>query len=209
MHCKPAGSPATAATLPTVTDWAEHPEFPRLRDALRAAAPRAVPWAGTLYRSVAPAYAAGRHILSGRGAFEAGGRFNAPGLYPTVYASLDPQTAMAETLASCRYWGLPEEEALPRVFVAIRARLGQVLDLRDGGERQRIRLSLERMVQCDWRRAQGQGQEALTQALGRAAYDAGLEALLVPSAAAEGGNAVIFPERLGERSSLAAQRVRE
>lgn len=194
--------------LAAVNEWAEHPEFPRLREALRAAAARAGPWAGTLYRSVSPAYSSGRHILSGRGAYEAGGRFNAPGLFAAVYASMEPETAMAETLASCRYWGLAEEDALPRVFVAIRARLARVLDLRDGGERQRLRLSLERMVQCDWRVAQGQGQEALTQALGRAAHDAGLEALLVPSAAATGSNAVIFPERLGETSSLAAQRVK-
>ena len=86
-------------------------------------------------------------------------------------------------------------------------RLARVLDLRDGGERQRIRLSLERMVQCDWRVAQGQGQEALTQRWA-CRTTRGLRHCSCPAAAATGSNAVIFPERLGETSSLAAQRVK-
>ena len=50
------------------------------------------------------------------------------------------------------------------------------------------------------------GREALAQALGRIAFQEGLEGLLVPSAQArKGKNLVMFPENLQKGSSLAIQ----
>ena len=52
------------------------------------------------------------------------------------------------------------------------------------------------MAGHDWRRAQRRNAESLTQALGLAASDLGLHALLVP-AATGGSNIVVFPGNLG------------
>lgn len=154
------------------------------------------------FRSAAPRHA--RRPLSGRGAHIAGGRWNAPGSFPVVYASLDLDTALAETLAFPRSRARPDHAALPRTFVSFHARLGRVLDLTRGRTRQRLGVSLARMVCGDWRDDLEHGRTCLTHHLARAARDAGFEAILVPSAAKPGGvNLVLFPDRLLPGSRLA------
>src|SRR3954447_25834036 len=54
-----------------------------------------------------------------------------------------------------------------------------------------------------WWPAPEAGDEAFTQAIGRAAYDAGFEAVKLPSVRRKGGtNLNVFPERLREGSSV-------
>ena len=75
--------------------------------------------------------------------------------------------------------------------------------LTDGSIRQRLQVSRERMVAEDWRRANEKGREALCQAIGRAAFDAGFEGILVPSAQDENGrNLIVFPDQLKPDSGL-------
>ena len=110
---------------------------------------------------------------------------------------------MEETLAYFRYYRIPEQAAMPRLFVALDVRLSMVLDLRDGALRQCLRVSRKRMIASDWRSAHDQGQVSITQVLGWAACSAGLEGLLVPSAARrEGSNLVIFPANLRPPGSV-------
>ncbi|HLW65477.1 MAG TPA: RES family NAD+ phosphorylase, partial [Gemmataceae bacterium] len=94
---------------------------------------------GVVYRSTSPKYASEADLVTGRGSAQFGGRWNPIGI-AAVYASLTPETAMAETLASNRYYGLPVEDAMPRVFVAVRVRLKRVLDLRDRTIRRRLQI---------------------------------------------------------------------
>ena len=94
-------------------------------------------------------------------------------------------------------------EALPRVLVALEVRLVETGDLTSGTARKRLRVSRRRMRAEPWRRSQEGGREALTQAIGRAAFEAGFEALIVPSAAdPAGANLVVFPGRLSPGSRL-------
>ncbi len=90
-----------------------------------------------------------------------------------------------------------------RVFCAVELDLSRVLDLTAGEVRRRLVVSQSRMVAEDWRRQADAGKEALTQAIGRAAFSAGIEGLLVPSAALRGGaNMVVFPPNLEPRSRV-------
>lgn len=183
--------------MTTAAPLAPHPEFARLRAALERLSREAAPFAGVVFRSVSPRFAEDPDILGGVGAQRCGGRWNPPQVMPAVYASLTPEAALAETTESLRRAGIPPEFALPRVFVALRVRLPRVLHLTDGALRRRLRVSRRRMVQTNWRREQDAGREALTQALGRAAFVVGLEGLVVPSAATRRGeNLVAFPGRL-------------
>ena len=110
---------------------------------------------------------------------------------------------MAETFASFRYFGIPLEDAMPRTFVAIRARLRKVLDLSQGDVRKRLQVSLERILHVDWRKELQGGRVPVTQALGQAAFEVGLEGLLVPSAQSRNGmNLLVFPSKLKEGSEL-------
>lgn len=157
---------------------------------------------GTVYRSCAPKYATSADLLSGEGSRLYGGRWNPPGV-TSVYGSFDPETAMAETLAGSNYFGIPVHSAMPRVFVAIEFKLSAVLDLTDGGIRKSLGISESRMLDCDWRRESKKGSDALTQAVGRAASETGLEAILVASAAIDDGeNLVVFINNLQRGSRL-------
>jgi RES domain-containing protein len=104
---------------------------------------------------------------------------------------------MTETLAYARYYRLSIGASMPRVFVELEADLKNVIDLRDGNTRQRIRVGKRAMMTEDWHRATDLGHEALTQAIGRVVHEIGLEGLIVPSAqTGSGSNLVIFPANL-------------
>src|SRR5947209_7340439 len=121
-------------------------------------------WRGTAYRSTALHYQKPGEILSGEGSRRHGGRWNPRGELAAVYASLDPETAMAETLAHLRYYRLPERAAMPRVFWAIEAYLSQVLDLGSPQVRRLLAISLDRLRGEDWRRTATTPAGSLTQA---------------------------------------------
>lgn len=176
------------------------PPLKQLTERLRAIRP--VTLSVTGYRSTTPRYAREADITSGAGSRKFGGRWNPPGI-AAVYMCLTPEGAMEETLAHFRYYGMPIHSAMPRTFVAIRARLSRVLDLSDGAVRQRMRISEARMLKTDWRKEMDAGRLPLTQLVGRAAFDAGFEAIRVLSATHTGEtNLIVFPENLLRSSSL-------
>lgn len=134
-----------------------------------------------------------------------GGRWNPIGV-AVVYASLTPETAMAESLAHNRHYGVPVEDAKPRTFVGIEVKLNKVLDLRDGKVRQRLRVSKTQILTVDWRKEAKAGREPITQRLGKAAHASDWEGLIVPSVADPGGyNLLIFPDRLALDSEVKVQ----
>jgi hypothetical protein len=110
---------------------------------------------------------------------------------------------LAEAKANHLYYGLDPADALPRVIVAVNLKLAKVLDLTDGIVRKTLAISATRMRDDDWRALNRRGAESLTQAIGRAAYQGNLEALIV--AACDGGkNLVWFPGNLrhGSRAMI-------
>jgi RES domain-containing protein len=174
-----------------------HSDSDRLARALTRCAARSTSWFGQVYRCSSPLYANKDDLLTGAGSKSVGARWNPPGSFRTIYTSLDPHTAVDEALAHFVHYGLPIAKAMPRVIVSLHARLHQVLDLTDGSVRHVLGISERRMLDEPWRQEQRKGREALTQAIGRLAFDDNWEALLVPSAARVGGvNLVIFPANL-------------
>jgi RES domain-containing protein len=152
-------------------------------------------WMGDAFRSTAVRYASRDDLLTGQGAKSAGGRWNPAGGFATVYTSLTPETALAEYLAHYRYFGWPLSSAMPYVMVGLEITLQKVLDLTDGRVRSSLGVSEARMLDTRWRKAGT--HESLTQAIGRCAFEAELEAILVPSSAALGEvNLVVFPGNL-------------
>jgi RES domain-containing protein len=161
---------------------------------MRQCASLAAVWSGEVYRSATPRYARTGDIVTGAGSAKTGGRWNPPGSFPTVYASLQPEAAMAESLATFRYYGWDLYNAMPRVFRALEAHLSRVLDLRRPEILLDLGLWLEAAQHEDWRALQRAGRESATQMMGRAAFESGLEGLLVPSFASPANtNLVAFP----------------
>ena len=179
----------------------DDPGSSHLQAAIKWSAEAATPWVGVTFRSAAQAYAAATDQLSGEGSKRHGGRWNPVGV-AAVYSSLTPETAMAEALAHVRYYQLPIHRALPRLFVALRFELSQVLDLSSQAALGELGVTPQE-IDCDWRRSSKMASQPMTQALGQAAAAAGVEAIIVPSVAdREGKNLVVFRTNL-LRSSIA------
>jgi len=178
------------------------PTLDQLKSRLTRLLPSAVAFAESVYRSSTPKYANEWDLLTGEGSTRHGGRWNPIGM-AVVYASLTPETAMVETLANNRYYGIPVEDAMPRTFVAIAVSLQAVLDFRGGLVRQRLQVSLDRILTADWRKESRAGREPITQTIGRAASEVGLEAIIAPSAVdPKGHNLVVFPNNLHADSEI-------
>jgi RES domain-containing protein len=144
-------------------------------------------------------------MVTGVGSARAGGRWNPRASFPTVYASLEPETAMSESMATFRYYGLSPHSALPRLFRAIEVKLAVVLDLREVPLANPLPFWVRLGLREDWRALQDHGRESTSQAIGRAAWLAGLEGLIVPShACPKGSNAVLFPKNLRPGSRIDA-----
>lgn len=181
----------------------QHPDTDSLRRGMARCLEYVAPFSGIIYRAVATRYANRNDLLTGKGAKIYGGRWNPPGLFCVVYGTPDPHAALAETLNTYGQYGIPQEQRLPLVLAAINVRLQRVLDLTCGKIRSRLGVSEERMLEADWRTAQAKNSEGLTQAIGRLAREARIEALLVSSARLKKGeNLVIFPDQLTKLSRL-------
>jgi RES domain-containing protein len=155
-----------------------------------------------VFRSAPPQYADSKLLIDGGGAKRTGGRWNPRGV-AALYCALTPEAALAEALAYARYMGWPVSRGFPRVIVALRVKLSNVLDLTDRSIRRRLGVSAERMTTTDWRKEVAGGRIPLTHLIGRAAFDVGLEGLLVASASGKAApNIVIYPVNLLRSSTV-------
>ena len=112
-------------------------------------------------------------------------------------------------MAYFRYYGLRDEDAMPRLMVAIHFRLSKVLDLTDLSVRRKLDVTLSDIKEEDWREIQEQGKESLTQAVGRAVAAAGFEGLIAPSAQVpKGVNVTYFPDNKKAASLVSARKRR-
>ena len=124
-------------------------------------------FSGTVYR-ICPARSAG-NLVSMRGSFLHGARYNIRGYFGTLYTSLSRETARREM---ARYF-----TAAPRggfVEASILLRLNRVVDLTN--------TRLLRRPGVEWGQLIGT-RYAITQEIGLRAWESGIEALLAPSAA--------------------------
>jgi RES domain-containing protein len=173
----------------------DHPDFDLHLRRMTAIVACAGPLLDVVFRCAEPTYATEGDLLTGEGSRKNGGRWNPPSSFATVYTAFSDATALAEAKANHVYYGLDPADALPRVIVAVNLKLAKVLDLTDGIVRKSLAISATRMRDDDWRASNRRGAESLTQAIGRAAYQSSLEALIVP--ACDGGmNLVWFPGNL-------------
>lgn len=169
-----------------------NPRFPGLREIIEAHPEWLKPWAGMFFRFQTIDFPMPKHVLGGEGAYKRGGRWNRPGI-AAVYGSTNDVTALEESKANDRYYGLVTKT--PRLVVAIDAQLVGVLDLTSAGMRRALGVTLDELAEEDWRKLLEAGQESLSQALGRAAAAVGASGLLAKSAVVrQGVNVVVFPK---------------
>lgn len=158
-------------------------------------------WGGVVFRSVPLEFAKPEQIVDGQGARKSDARWSPPGNIKALYCSLRPGTAAEESMSLFEAVGLKRATVKPRLIVGIRYRLMAVIDLEklvgaiQGAD-------LAELTTEEWQKLNAKGRETQGQALGRALFDARVEAFLVPSARIPGAtNLVIFPQNL-RRTSL-------
>lgn len=127
-------------------------------------------FAGTLYRALNPLWA--RDPLSGSGAAQFGGRFNAKGT-PALYTSLRPETAMREANQAGAFQ--------PITLVAYAAEIEKIFNATDSDALASVGFEAATLADACWRDAMFAGKVAATQQLSRSLIEQGFSGMLAPS----------------------------
>jgi RES domain-containing protein len=122
---------------------------------------------GTVYRICPARY--GGSVVSMRGSWLHGARYNIRGYFGALYTSLAIETARREL---ARYYTVPPMGGL--VEASIDLRLTRVLDLTDRKLLRHARIAWKHLIEAGYH---------ATQEIGLRAWENGIEALLAPSAA--------------------------
>jgi RES domain-containing protein len=172
---------------------APHPDFPQYFAAL--ADPALLrPWSGDVLRTALPRWVSQPYRLTGVGALLSGSRWNVMKLFPAVCFSTAVATANAEAEAWAQRYGFAVSALKPQTRFTARLEFQALLDLTSGPALGALGLNTADLTTCDWKAEQDADREALTQAVGRAAFERMAEGLVVPSARHPGGvNVVLFP----------------
>ncbi len=180
-----------------------YPKYDRLRDVLSDLCTNEVrPCCVRLYRFASLDYAHNKTFLSGEGALFCDTRFGLKGRYRILYGSTSPELAMQEVLAAYKYFGI-QCPSMHHIIRSFECDLTYTLDLASPHICALLGVSVNKIKTSDWRKAISAGREALTQAIGRDAFQCGLEALLAPSVHADKDfNVVIFPDNLNRQDSV-------
>lgn len=125
---------------------------------------------GTLYRALNPLWA--REPLSGAGAAQFGGRFNARGT-PALYTSLRPETAMREANQAGAFQ--------PITLVAYAAEIEKVFNATDTGALASIGFDAAMLADPCWRDTMLTDKISGTQRLARSLIEQGFSGMLAPS----------------------------
>ena len=127
-------------------------------------------FAGTVYRICPVQYAA--NMVSMRGSLLHGARFNIRGYFGALYTSLSLETAHWEM---ARYFTVPPMGGFVQASIGLK--LTRVADLSSRRLLRKAGVSWEQLVES---------RHTATQEIGLRAWETGIEALLVPSAADPG-----------------------
>lgn len=157
---------------------------------------------GVAYRIVHAKYAAS--TLSSIGSLKFGGRYNPPQAFEALYLASNPVTALQEVNAVVQTEdGLLGVKGPPRILLSVDYQLQAILDICHPENQSVLETNLSELI-APWRPLNAEGQMALTQMLGTAAYNLqSIEALKVPSARDPNtNNLVVFVNRLSDNSFL-------
>ncbi|MBV8906129.1 MAG: RES family NAD+ phosphorylase [Acidobacteriia bacterium] len=124
-------------------------------------------FSGTVYRICPARYS--ENVVSMRGSLLHGARYNLRGYFGALYTSLSKETARREV---ARYFTVPPIGGF--VEASIDLQLNRVLDLTDRKLLRQAKLQWKQLIQARF---------YATQEIGLRAWECGMEALLVPSAA--------------------------
>lgn len=100
--------------------------------------------------------------------------------------------------------GIPDTQALPVIVKAIEVKFHVTLNIAEAAVMKALDRNIHELTQQRWQDEQNLGREALTQAIGRAAFMTGIEGIFVPTdyGAEKECNLIIFPGNLKPASAI-------
>jgi len=125
-------------------------------------------------------------IVTMDGAYLYGGRYNTEMVFGALYLSESPEACAAEMRRRPR---TPPDYFVGKINVTVQ----KICDLTDPALLEKLNLEIGNLCEDDWER---------TQILGNLIRDAGFEGVLVPSAAGNYKNLVLFLDRFTSESSV-------
>lgn len=141
-------------------------------------------FAGTCFRHQATQW---QFSQPGAGARTAGGRWNPPGSFATLYLAESEEIAAAELRRLAARQGRDLDDFMPRHLLEYRVELSNALDLTTEAAQSEVGLTASDLAGDDL---------ATSQAVGEVAHHLGREAVRAPSAAGAGSIVALFVERL-------------
>ena len=150
-------------------------------------------FSGTVFRVVPDKLR--RRVLSTEGNRYYSGRYHIAGETGILYTSLGEDVALRELARHAARATLQGGLATGRIKV----RLQRVLDLTDEGNLRKLGVSREDLTSPNY---------ALTQAISMHVRTVGFQGILVPSAAGDGKNLVVFENNLAEGCSFDVEQIR-
>lgn len=134
--------------------------------------------------------------LSAVGSILAGGRYNPKGLFEVLYLSENAETTLREVgFASSVEGQFAAQPIKPYLLLSVKFKLQRVTDISQP-ESWAILETSRAVLTAPWRSVQARGELPPTHALGIAARELGLEALVVLSATDGKTNLAVFPDNL-------------
>jgi RES domain-containing protein len=171
-----------------------HKTFPDFFRVLKSAPGLFKARAEDVFRQGVPQWISRPYRYTGVGSVMKGARWSVKGLLPTLYGSTTLETLTAEAYYKAARAGWTPADFQPQLTIHMRWELQAVLDLTDAATLATLGVTKNDIVTCDWEAEQAKGEEALTQAIARAAFENLAEGLVVPSARDPNGvNLVYYP----------------
>ncbi len=130
-----------------------------------------------------------------------GGRWMAKGITQVAYASVTENIALKEASHNFTRYGIKPRQK-PRLIVELEIRISRMVVLRDLLKAMPWPDLNELLVE-EWEPINERGKETLSQALGRALFELGVEGCLIPSVRdRRGNNLILFPKNLRKDSRI-------
>jgi RES domain-containing protein len=171
-----------------------HKDFPHFFNVLGNTPALLTPRAEDVFRQGVPQWISRPYRYTGVGSVFKGARWSVKALMPTLYASTDLATLAAEAYYKSQRAGWTVAQFQPQLTIHMRWELQGVVDLTNAATLAALNVTANAILTCDWEAEQAKGDEPVTQAIARAAFENMAEGLVVPSARHPGGiNLVYYP----------------
>jgi RES domain-containing protein len=162
----------------------------------------------TVYRCVdLNQWARPENLITGEGAKIHGSRWMAKDITAVVYAASTDNIALKEAKHNFQRFGIKPLKNKPRLIVEINVSFQNVVALKTLLENLKSP-TIDELLDEDWGEVNAQGDEALSQAFGRAFWNLGVEGFTVPSAQdRRGTNLILFPtnQKSGSRLEISGE----